>query len=145
MANITVDTSQLNAFVVEIDKAGSSFEKGVKQTVSKSAMQIKRSAMQNLTKNKSVKTGNLRRSINENIRPYEAEIKANTKYALGVEEGTKPHIIKPKRGKFLYWKGAPHPVKLVNHPGGKSKPYLIPAFEKESPIFLKNLEELIKW
>lgn len=116
MANITVDTSQLNAFVVEIDKAGISFEKGVKQTVSKSAMQIKRSAMQNLTKNKSVKTGNLRRSINETIRPFEAEIKANTKYALGVEEGTKPHIIKPKRGKFLYWKGAPHPVKLVISP-----------------------------
>lgn len=145
MANIIVDTSELNKFRSEIKTLGNKFDKETSNLIKKSALNIKRSAMENLTKNKSVKTGHLRRSINETIRPYEAEVKANTKYALGVEDGTKPHIIRPKRGKFLYWKGASHPVKMVRHPGNKGKPYLIPAFEKESPILLKNLEEMIKW
>jgi len=145
MANIRIDTSELNKFRSEIKTLGVKFDKETSNLIKKSALNIKRSAMENLTKNKSVNTGHLRRSINETIRPYEAEIKANTKYALGVEDGNKPHIIRPKRGKFLFWKGARHPVKMVKHPGSKGKPYLVPAFEKESPILLKRLEEMIKW
>jgi len=30
---------------------------------------------------------------------------------------TKPRIIRPKRARALYWVGANHPVKFVNHPG----------------------------
>ncbi|MFH2028994.1 MAG: hypothetical protein ABIJ40_00025 [Bacteroidota bacterium] len=48
-------------------------------------------------------------------------------YALGVEFGTRPHIIEPKTAKALYWKGAEHPVKRVKHPGTISQPFLRPA------------------
>jgi hypothetical protein len=40
-------------------------------------------------------------------------------YGEILEEGSKPHVITPKNGKYLYWKGASHPVKKVNHPGTK--------------------------
>ncbi|KEH90616.1 hypothetical protein [Clostridium botulinum] len=40
-------------------------------------------------------------------------------YGEILEEGSKPHVITPKNGKALYWKGAAHPVKKVNHPGTK--------------------------
>lgn len=40
-------------------------------------------------------------------------------YGEVLEEGSKPHTITPKNGKALYWKGAAHPVKKVNHPGTK--------------------------
>ncbi|KGO14281.1 hypothetical protein NZ45_07935 [Clostridium botulinum] len=40
-------------------------------------------------------------------------------YGEILEEGSKPHVITPKNGKYLYWKGAAHPVKRVNHPGTK--------------------------
>ncbi|NME95358.1 hypothetical protein HF847_05040 [Clostridium cochlearium] len=40
-------------------------------------------------------------------------------YGAILEEGSKPHVITPKNGKALYWKGATHPVKKVNHPGTK--------------------------
>ena len=54
-------------------------------------------------------------------------------------------IIKPKNKRALYWKGAAHPVKKVNHPGSKAKPYLIPAFEKEIPYFIDKLKEVVEW
>lgn len=38
-------------------------------------------------------------------------------YGEILEEGSKPHTITAKNGKALYWKGAAHPVKKVNHPG----------------------------
>lgn len=42
-------------------------------------------------------------------------------YGQILEEGSKPHVITPKNGEFLYWKGANHIVKTkkVNHPGTK--------------------------
>lgn len=145
MVRIKVDTSEINQFRGETKALAVKFDKETSKFVKKSALNIKRGSMKNLTKNKSVKTGNLRRSINTNIRLFEAEIVAAPKYALGVEDGNRPHIIKPKKGKFLYWKGAKYPVKLVHHPGNKGKPYLVPAFEQETPILIKNLEGMIKW
>ena len=70
---------------------------------------------------------------------------SNIKYARGVEEGTSPHIIRAKGKKALYWRGARHPVRKVNHPGSRAKPYLIPAFEKEKDQFLEKLKEVVKW
>lgn len=45
-------------------------------------------------------------------------------YAPFVEFGTKPHVIEPKNAKALYWPGADHPVKRVNHPGTKANPFM---------------------
>lgn len=144
-SGVKVDTSELTKFAAEVKGIGSRFNYEASQVISNAAMKVRKGAMDNLTKNRSVKTGHLRGNIDTNIKPFEATIRANTKYAKGVEEGTKPHIIKPKRGKFLYWKGAAHPVKLVNHPGSRAKPYLVPAFEKETKNIIKDLEKLIKW
>ena len=47
-------------------------------------------------------------------------IRSNVSYAKYIEEGTKPHIIRPRKMKALYWPGAGHPVKLVRHPGTKA-------------------------
>ena len=70
---------------------------------------------------------------------------SNIKYARGVEEGTRPHIIKAKNKKALYWKGARHPVKSVRHPGSRAKPFLIPAFEKEKNNLINDLRKVIEW
>ena len=37
--------------------------------------------------------------------------------------GTGPYVIRPKNGKALFWKGAKHPVKSVNHPGIPARPF----------------------
>lgn len=55
-------------------------------------------------------------------------------YATDVELGTAPHVINAKPGGALYWPGADHPVKRVNHPGTKPYPYLRPAlFQRRTP------------
>ena len=141
--NLTkVDSGEVKIFGLNIKED----EKKIKKILKNSAMTIQKDAISNLTKNGSVKTGHLRRGVANFRRGMTATVHtSNIKYAVMVEKGTKAHIIKPKDKKALYWKGAKHPVKQVNHPGSKAKPYLIPAFEKETPYFLKKLEEAIEW
>src|SRR3954470_5658671 len=45
-------------------------------------------------------------------------------YAPYVEFGTRPHTILPKDKKALYWPGAAHPVRRVNHPGTKPNAFM---------------------
>jgi len=47
-----------------------------------------------------------------------------TPYAFIVHEGSRPHDIRPRFKKALYWKGALHPVKVVHHPGTKANPFI---------------------
>lgn len=143
---IKVDTKELNKFSVYLKTKSDEDEKKIQKILKNSAMTIEKNAKSNLTSNGSVKTGHLRRGIKNFRRGMTATVHtSNIKYAPMVEKGTKSHVIKAKNKKALYWKGAKHPVKQVNHPGSKAKPYLIPAFEKETPYFLKKLEEAIEW
>ena len=68
-------------------------------------------------------TSNARQGINSRAMGangnYIISLSHGVDYGEILEEGSKPHIITPKNGKALYWKGAVHPVKKVNHPGTK--------------------------
>ena len=143
---IKIDSSELDKFSVYLKTKSEEDEKKIQNVIKNSAMTIERNAKSNLTSNKSVKTGHLRGGIATNVGNMEATVHtSNIKYAVMVEKGTKAHIIKPKNKKALYWKGASHPVKQVNHPGSKAKPYLIPAFDKEVPYFVEKLKEVVEW
>ena len=78
------------------------------------------------------KTGALKESI-ENHMDGETLIVSATggadgrTYAVYVECGALPHEILPNEKKALFWEGAMHPVRRVNHPGNKPEPYLRPA------------------
>ena len=143
---IKIDSSELNKFSIYLKTKSVEDEKKIQKLLKNTGMKIEASAKDNLTNNKSVDTGHLRRGIGNFRRGMTVTVHtSNIKYAVMVEKGTKAHIIKPKDKKALYWKGATHPVKKVNHPGSKAKPYLIPAFEKEVPYFVENLKEVVKW
>ena len=45
-------------------------------------------------------------------------------YAPFVEFGTPARVIVPINKKALFWPGASHPVKKVNHPGTKANPFM---------------------
>lgn len=78
-----------------------------------------------------VDTGRLRSSITWRIvfglGGLNAVVGTNVAYAVFVHEGTAPHRIVAKFGKALYWKGAAHPVKAVNHPGTRAHRFLVDA------------------
>ena len=141
---IKVDVDELKKFSVKLKNKSTDNTK-ISQAIKKSTLSIEANAKKNLTKNGSVVTGHLKRSIAHTLSDTEGTVHtSNVIYARGVEEGTKPHIIRPKRKKALYWKGAKHPVKQVNHKGSRAKPYLKPAFEDEKPKFIENLKEAVK-
>lgn len=61
------------------------------------------------------------------------------KYGKHLEEGTPPHVIEPKNGKALYWNGARHPVRKVNHPGTKGDPLLERTIEQNKEKLLQDI------
>ena len=143
--DIKIDTSELEKFAIKIKGKAASCAKEIALAIKKSTLSIERQAKQNLASNGSVKTGHLRRSITHKLSNTEGEVHtSNVAYAIGVEKGTRPHTIRPKNKKMLYWQGASHPVRQVNHPGSKAKPFLIPALEAEKPKFIQNLKDAIK-
>ena len=142
---IRIDTNEIDKFAVELIKLSEESKGNVQKVIKKSAFNIEAKAKNNLKANRSVVTRHLTRNVATQIGDLEATIHAsNVKYAIIVEKGSRPHIIRPKNKKALYWEGAKRPVKLVNHPGSKAKPFLIPAFESEKDKFIENLKEVIK-
>ena len=143
---IKINTDELDKFSIDIASLSEDLNPKVQKVLNKTGLSIEAKAKSNLTNNKSVVSGHLRRSIATKIGDMEVTVHtSNVKYSRGVEEGTRSHIIRPKNKKALYWKGAKHPVKQVNHPGSKAKPYLIPAFNSEKDKIIEDLKEVIKW
>lgn len=89
-------------------------------------------------------------------------IYTNIEYALAVHDGARPHEIWPKgitygisKGAYyaganrgpttaaqaLFWPGASHPVRMVNHPGYKGNPFItdssIPSTESRLDEFVQ--------
>ncbi len=87
------------------------------------------------------KTGTLESSIHfENVKIQRLRVENGIApekevwYAIGIERGVPPHIrpIVPKTKKALWWKGAAHPVRKVNHPGNPAFPFMRPAFDTKT-------------
>ncbi len=70
------------------------------------------------------RTGQLIQTFRRQVTPLSARWFPTVKYAPFVEFGTRPHVILPKKGEFLYWPGASHPVRKVNHPGSRRNPFM---------------------
>lgn len=142
--SIKVDASELGHFKVTMEKYSTEAYNGIKEAVKQSTYSITRKAKENITTNKTVDTGYLRNSIHSKVSALEGTVSTNVKYAKVIEEGSRPHIIRAKNKKYLYWAGASHPVKQVRHPGTKAYPFLQPALDNEIPVFLKRLERAIE-
>ena len=96
----------------------------MRQTMNDSVALVQNQGMANAP----VVTGTLRRSITSNVSGAGGSITGivgtSVPYARFVHEGTGPHVIVPVSRKALFWPGARHPVKRVNHPGSKANPFL---------------------
>jgi hypothetical protein len=85
-----------------------------------------------------VKTGNLGRSVGEGPirttgpRTVSGSVHATADYALYVHEGTRAHVIRPRRAQALRFQVGGRTVfaKLVRHPGTKARPFLRNAAER---------------
>ena len=83
--------------------------------------------------------GDLQNSITtDNISPLERLIWPSMFYAPFVILGTRPHIIEGKP--WLYWEGADHPVRVVNHPGTQPNDFPGRAAERADSIIEDRLD-----
>ncbi len=80
------------------------------------------------------RTGRLRASIRIDRRPLMAIIGPTTYYAKYVELGTRPHIIRPRRARFLhFWIGEREIfAKVVHHPGTRPQLFVKRAADAAS-------------
>ena len=69
------------------------------------------------------KTGKLRASIDAKATGTGASGFFSIGYGKLVVDGTRPHLILPRTRRALFWPGAGHPVRRVNHPGTKPNPF----------------------
>lgn len=94
------------------------------------------------------KTGALRGSIRPSFSRLRATIEPHKKYAIYVHEGTRPHEIRPKTKKALFWKGALHPVRRVQHPGTKGVPFMDIGLRKSvriiEGVFKKEVNNILR-
>lgn len=90
-----------------------------------------------------VKRGTLRRSITSRVERGgdRGVIGTNLSYARAVNDGSRPHIIKPKRAKALFWQGARHPIKVVNHPGTRANDFVGRTRDRLRPVAERELSQ----
>ena len=125
-----VDTSELNLDADKINKA-------VSQELEKTAHRIERQAKELAP----VDTGELRRSITTEGSGLDYEIGTNLEYSEYIEDGTSPHII--NGNPYLYWEGASHPVRRVNHPGNKAYLYMETACDTQTEDIEDRIADII--
>jgi hypothetical protein len=94
------------------------------------------------------RTGRLLQSFIPRISRLQVRWTPTARYAIFVHEGTKAHVILPKNKKALFWEGARHPVKRVNHPGSKPNRFMERIAQKSAPeinkIFLQAYDAINK-
>jgi hypothetical protein len=94
------------------------------------------------------KTGRLKKAVQKNTYGSRGLVflsKSIAPYWIFVIDGTRPHDIKPKNGKALFWPGAKHPVKVVHHKGTKANPFVDKAFPKMQGDIERAVSVFQKW
>ncbi|MHB0740847.1 hypothetical protein [Peptostreptococcus anaerobius] len=90
-------------------------------------------------------TGNARQMIHSTVTGgglhYNINVSHGVDYGGILEEGSSPHVIRPKSKQALYWDGAEHPVKMVNHPGTSKYNGIRSTVESEAPEIGQKLAE----
>jgi hypothetical protein len=78
--------------------------------------------------------------------PLTWEINVYAGHGAHVEYGTGPHIIRPRKGKYLRFvvNGKVVFAKIVRHPGTAAQPYLRPAVSQSRPRFERRIADTIK-
>lgn len=88
-------------------------------------------------------TGTLKASINWSVKTAGFNIRGRSgsdlEYAIFPEQGTRPHLILPRRAPYLrfYWRKVGRNVRLlrVNHPGQKAQNFMTEALADVAPRY----------
>jgi len=147
----TVNQKQLRELALAIQRVRPNGLNIVKSNITRAGMFIEGRAKQLAP----VDYGYLRSSIKRftTLSGYGVKVGTNISYAVDVELGTAPHIIRPVNKKVLVFPKDPKKGKggrqlprkdliftrEVKHPGSPPRPFLKPAFDEEEPRLFEAL------
>jgi hypothetical protein len=129
----------LNELASKMTRNAARFDKKLQEGINKAVLIIQNS----IRKETPVRTGRLKRSVQAEILPLSGRVYTNLNYAMYVHEGTGPYTIYPKTKKALFWKGALHPVRKVNHPGIKANPFFERGFDQSKDLAIDAISKKI--
>ncbi len=118
-------------------------ERWLQKAVAAGAAEVQKAAVRG---NIPWKTGRLAQSFGEGItigRLF-AKVAPTVKYAIFVHEGTRAHTILPKNKQALFWPGAAHPVRSVNHPGTQANRFMPRLLEIATPKINQHFEAALE-
>ena len=103
-------------------------EKPIEELVKKTADFAEKTMKEKAPK----RTGRLRGSIHKKVGRLEAEIGPSAPYAIYIEYGTRPHIIRPVRARALRFEvnGEVVFTRLIRHPGTKPQRFIRETVEE---------------
>lgn len=91
------------------------------------------------------RTGHARQGIHAGVEDNDNEIvlylSHGMEYGGILEEGSPPHIIRPKEKKALFWQGASHPVRAVHHPGSRPHAIIKPTVDSHIDRIKSTIRE----
>jgi hypothetical protein len=145
---ITIKIEGLEELKRVFKGASEKVEGALKKAMEKSIFLIWRGAVGNIDKMTKTHSGFLKSRWGMKVSAFKSSLYPMVSYAPYVHEGTKAHIILPVIKKALFWKGARHPVKKVQHPGTTPRPFLLRAvessIEKIKKFFKEEIETIFK-
>ena len=141
-SSLGISIPNLNSVINGIKTREKRVDMAAKKSVKQAALMGERMERKLVRK----KTHALENSIDRvHISDYEEHIKVGKWYGIIIERGSKPHLIIPKSfDGYLYWKGAKHPVRSVQHPGTKPYPFVKPTYEYLRVYYPRLLQQNIK-
>lgn len=135
MAKINVTIEGLDGFIEGLKKFPEFTINEMNGAVQRSVGLLQNQAIKEAPVNKQASGGNLRQLIHSRMNSrLSGEVSADAHYSIFVEEGTRPHEIRPvtkkglanvRQGQFF--------GKLVRHPGTKPNPFMSRAVERVTP------------
>lgn len=135
---IEIDISDIMALVARVQGGQAIAKEEIRTAVRQSGYLMQRDSQSEAP----VDTGNLKNLIGP-PEPTDLMVKvtSHADYSKPVHDGASAHVIKPKAKKALYWPGAAHPVRMVNHPGNKANPYMVRGLRAAKPDILRVFEQ----
>jgi HK97 gp10 family phage protein len=139
---INIDTTNLNKAIQQIQSYAENKANGIKEVIAESTMAIEGGAITRAPVSE-IDGGNLKNSINSQFfdNGLTGEVSASAMYSMYVEFGTGIHATGDKPGRTTPWVYFDDKLKrFVFTRGMKPMPFMLPSWEEERPIYLKNLE-----
>ena len=143
MINFDVPRSEQRKFERELKRYYKKNREEFQHRVRQSTAAMHKMAVDNAP----LKNGDLRKNIRFDVSDAEltGSVISNAEYSAAVEEGTKPHVIRPVKKKVL---ANPETGEIfgtkVDHPGTQAQPFMYPAWKKAHKDFLKGLRRVFK-